>query len=54
MSIKFTDRTGRKTRPINPPESRVVSALVFVTAISIAAALIGFVLLTFFPVLLLK
>ena len=54
MSIKFTDRTGRKTRAINPPESRLVSALVFVTAITLAAAMIGFVLLTFFPVILLK
>ena len=54
MNIKFTDRTGRKMRPINPPESRIVSALVFIVGISIAAALFGFVLLTFFPVLLLK
>lgn len=55
MSIKFSDRTGRKNhRPINAPESRLFSALVFIVGVSIAAAMFAFVLFTFFPVLLLK
>lgn len=55
MAIKFSDRTGRNNhRPINAPESRLVSALVFCTGIVLAAAMIGFALLTFFPVILLK
>ena len=54
MSIKFSDRTHRKSRPINPPESRIFSAFVFCVAIGLAAAMMFFVLCTFFPVFLLK
>ena len=54
MTTKFSDRTHRKSRPINPPESRIISALVFIVGITLAALMFGFVLVTFFPVLLLK
>lgn len=54
MEIKFSDRTGRKNRPpINPPESRLFSALVMLVSIVLAAVLLSIVILTFFPVFLL-
>lgn len=55
MNVKFSDRTGRQNnRLVKAPESRLVSALVFCVGIVIAAAMLGFALLTFFPVILLK
>ena len=54
MSLKYEPRTRLKKRPICPPESRIISALVFIVGITLAALMFGFVALTFFPVLLLK
>lgn len=51
MEIKFVDKTGRKPVTKTRQQSRFITALSFTFGTLLLAAMLSFVILTFFPII---